>query len=474
MALMLIASLYSLQIRAETLSSSACILLGPEPSFIIKFHHPPPIVLARAQLAPEDLPDIAMQGITFTYAKRMAQGAYIAHFKIDKQLMTLLQATALHTECYSKKALSKIIEKIKQSPIIAEATPNFLSSIMEIAEANTQVQWNLQAPPGGVDATTTWAYFTSGAPHSTIAVLDTGIVSHEALDPNVLPGVHFTNAGDYGLSARPSCIECAGATHGTMVAGIIAATGEVAYGEPLFGVAPHSTVIPINVFTQFNDQKTCGSPPCIYSYVSDQINALQWLAGDDFPGLPPPSKNIVGINMSFGNVTSCPLAVTYVLHQLQQLGISAVVAAGNQNIDASRDYPANCPNVIAVAATGLYGERASYSNWGKSVTIAAPGGNGQHGIYCPMVDGYRYIQGTSFAAPHVSGVIALLYTINPMLDPIRVKEIITRQDTVTVFPAAELIPVESTSCIDERFPEKTCGAGIINAYKAAQKVHGGS
>ena len=163
------------------------------------------------------------------------------------------------------------------------------------------------------------------------------------------------------------------------------------------------------------------------------------------------------------------------MNQVQKKGLSVIAAAGNQNNDAAREYPANCSGVIAVAATGPFGERASYSNWGSTVTIAAPGGNGQNGsIYSTIEDGYAYKQGTSLAAPHVSGVIALLYSIDPTLDPIKVKEIITAKDAMTPFPPSETLPAGTFSCIDANFPEKSCGAGIINAYKSAQKLRDSS
>lgn len=469
--LIFITTLYCTQVNAAAPSGSACLLLGPEPSFIIKFHNPPPSLLAREQLSSRNLHEIAVPGITFIHAKRMAHGYYIARVKFEKQPNTWLQTSVAGSTCYTQQALSKIVEKIKQSPTIAEVTPNFLSSIMEISQSNTPVQWNLQTPPGGIDAENTWIDFTKGAPDTTIAVLDTGIVNHDALNPNILPGVHFTNAGEAGVSATPSCLECAGFNHGTMVAGIIASTGELAYGGALFGVAPHSTILPINVFTKFIDQKTCGFSPCLYSYLSDQINALQWLAGNHFSNLNEPPSAVVGINMSLGNVTACPEVAQQTLNQIQKHNMSIIVAAGNQNNDVARDYPANCKNVISVAATGLYGERASYSNWGKSVTIAAPGGNGAYSIYSTINDAYIYRQGTSLAAPHVSGVIALLYAIAPTLDPIKVKDIITSQDSTTEFPTSDILPPGTISCIDARFPEKSCGTGIINAYKAAQKVH---
>ena len=165
-----------------------------------------------------------------------------------------------------------------------------------------------------------------------------------------------------------------------------------------------------------------------------------------------------------------PCSSTKRIESSSKKGLSVIVAAGNQNNDAARDYPANCSGVIAVAATGPFGERASYSNWGSAVTISAPGGNGQNGsIYSTIDDAYAYKQGTSLAAPHVSGIIALLYSIDSTLDPIKVKQIITAQDAITPFPSTENLPADTFSCIDVNFPEQSCGTGIINAYRGSRR-----
>jgi serine protease len=458
-------------VAADASSVHNCLLLGPEPSFIIQFYHTAPTFIAREQISSQELSEINFPGITFSNAKRMAHGYYVVHFKLDKQSNAWLETSTAGSNCYTQKSLSKIVEKIKQAPIIATVTPNFLSSIMEVSHENIPVQWNLQMPPGGIDTENTWINFTKGVPNTTIAVLDTGILNHDALNPNILPGVHFTNAGEAGLSATPSCIECAGANHGTMVAGIIASTGKFAYGGTIFGVAPHSTILPINVFTKFTDQKTCGFTPCIYSYLSDQINALEWLAGNTFTHLNAPASTIIGVNMSLGNVSECPKVAELTLKQVQKHNMSVIVAAGNQNNDAAHNYPANCKDVISVAATGYYGERAAYSNWGKSVTIAAPGGNGVYGIFSTINNSYIQNQGTSFAAPHVSGVIAILYAIDPTLNPTKVKDMITSPASVTEFPRSDALPSGSISCINHHLPQQSCGAGIINAYKAAKKTN---
>ncbi len=144
-----------------------------------------------------------------------------------------------------------------------------------------------------------------------------------------------------------------------------------------------------------------------------------------------------------------------------------VVSAGNNNADASGFRPASCNGVITVAATNRDGSRAYYSNYGSVVEISAPGGdthvatNGilstlNTGTQGPVADTYAYYQGTSMAAPHVTGVVSLLYSLNPALTPAQVLSIL--QSTVTAFPGGSTC---NTSI---------CGSGIVNAGAAVAAV----
>ena len=114
-------------------------------------------------------------------------------------------------------------------------------------------------------------------------------------------------------------------------------------------------------------------------------------------------------------------------------------------------YPAAHRNAIAVAATDASDNRAGFSTYGDFVDVAAPGS----GIYSTLMSGgYGYMSGTSMATPHVAGLAALLFSLNPQLTNAQVRELIeTNADDL------------GTTGWDPYF-----GSGRINARKALAAV----
>jgi len=159
--------------------------------------------------------------------------------------------------------------------------------------------------------------------------------------------------------------------------------------------------------------------------------------------------------------------------------VVVVAAAGNTAVDVATVTPASCPGVIAVAATDWYDNLAAYSSRGTGIGISAPGGASIYGrsvdiaprcpedgassftldssgvvstwttsVYTNNTACYRYLGGTSAAAPHVSGVAGLMLTVNPWLRPDQVQSIL--RSTATPLP----------NC------GSNCGPGLLNAYAA--------
>ena len=188
--------------------------------------------------------------------------------------------------------------------------------------------------------------------------------------------------------------------HGTHVAGTI--------GSKTFGVAKKTTLIPVRVLD------CAGSG--LYSSV---IAGLNWIAGNYIPGEP------AVVNMSLGGPASSTLDEA--VNNLISKGLSVVVAAGNDNLNACDYSPARTPDAITVGATNTDDSRASYSNFGSCLDIFAPGTS------IPStwlgVNYYAILSGTSMAAPHVAGVIVRFLAQYPGLSPAQVTKSIKTSST---------------------------------------------
>ncbi len=226
--------------------------------------------------------------------------------------------------------------------------------------------------------------------------------------------------------------------HGTHVSGIVAATGNNALG--VIGVAWQTKLIPVKCLDDSGN-----------GYLSYLVNALDYVSRLKDQGYP-----IAVVNMSLGTDERSE-ALNRAVERVASRGILLVAAAGNnygRNNDETPSFPANTdnPNVIAVAASNSSGSLASFSNYGPTtVDVTAPGA----GILSTVPVGikgvpYDYIDGTSMAAPHVSGIAAIVAAANPAAKPDLIKAIIL----ATVTPRSSL-------------SKKTVSGGIVNAHAAA-------
>lgn len=178
------------------------------------------------------------------------------------------------------------------------------------------------------------------------------------------------------------------------------------------------------------------------------------------------------LNLSPGGCADhCPYSYQEAVDTLTAAGVTIVVSAGNSSGDVAGMTPANCPGVIAVAASDRVGERAWYSNYGAGVTLAAPGGvqffsNDPEGVWstlndgaaAPAADAYRGYQGTSMAAPQVAGVVSLMLAVEPMLDAAAIAEIL--RTTARAFPAGGFCAGDAGRC----------GTGLLDVGKAVESV----
>lgn len=216
-----------------------------------------------------------------------------------------------------------------------------------------------------------------------VAVIDSGIGVAGSDTPNVAMGWDFVGEDPLPIDEH---------RHGTHVAGTIAqATGN---GVGTAGIAPDAVVMPLRVLDADNRGRT-----------SDIAAALEWAADE--------GVDIANLSLG-GSVDSATerAAIEYAA----SAGVLLVAAAGNSGVEGVL-YPAAYDEVIAVGATDDADAVTRYSNWGSQLELAAPGGKSGASIYQETFQGdatdpdsYTILgmSGTSMAAPHVSGVAALL------------------------------------------------------------------
>lgn len=263
--------------------------------------------------------------------------------------------------------------------------------------------------------------------------------------------------------------------HGTHVAGTVAAIGNNNVG--VIGGAYTAKILPVRVLG-----KGGGS-------TSDTSEAIRWAAGVSTIATNPPNPAKV-IDLSLGGTGPCGITQQAAINAAVAAGAVVVVAAGNDSADVANSTPANCNNVISVAAIARDGSRAVYSNFSSPttnttnpiyVTLAAQGGDQTYpatfdpGILSTLNTGtttpvltaagssYVYDEGTSMAAPHVAAAVALMKARNPALTPAQVKTILSAPASLTVFPSF-VAGYATWDCA----LKNNCGAGILNAKLAVQ------
>jgi serine protease len=333
-------------------------------------------------------------------------------------------------------------------------------------DTNWNNQWDMWSATGGINVQKAWDLAQGFGQR--VAVLDTGVRPHADLAANLLPGYDFITdtdrAGDGGgrdSDARDpgngvSAGEChlfsdakESNWHGTHVAGTIAAVGN--NGAGISGVAPKAKIVPVRVLGR------CGGAE------SDIADGIVWAVGGTVGNVPANPNPALILNLSLGGEHSCSGAYQDAIDFARKKNALIVVAAGNESGDVADFAPANCRGVMAVAATNRPGARASYSNSGSLVDIAAPGGDdgtgwvlslSNSGTMGPVADSTRSMKGTSMAAPHVAGVAALMTSINSLMMPSDTKYFL--KATARAFPG---------SC-------SGCGSGIVDAEAAVIAARG--
>ena len=248
-----------------------------------------------------------------------------------------------------------------------------------------------------VNALAAWDW-TIGSSDVVVAVLDAGVDWHEEYESRLMAGWNVPDGNDSFVD------ECS--SHGTHVTGILGGEGDNAQG--IAGVSWRCGLLPVVVTDGCSGYE---------SWVADGI---LWAVdhGADV------------INMSLQYSTGTQMLADAVAWA-DEAGVIQVAAAGNTGGIDDVQAPARFPETIAVAATDNTDHRWSSSSAGPEIDLAAPGWR----VYsCASNFNYVYKSGTSMAAPHVSGALALMLSVDPDLDPVTAKVVLrsTAEDVESV------------------------------------------
>ena len=226
--------------------------------------------------------------------------------------------------------------------------------------------------------------YAAGGGAVVVGSIDTGVdLSHPEFAGRLILGHDW-----YNNDSNPSDDD----DHGTHTSGTMAG---LTVG--IAGVSGAAANVKIHV------QKVCGRRGCPISAMANAIRAAA-----DVPGM-------VAVNVSIGG-TSLSTAERDAIAYATGKNVLVIASAGNSNV-GTVDCPACDPNAISVAATNWRDARAYYSSWGSGLDISAPGGElysnttAEAGIYSAVRGGYGYMQGTSMAAPQVTGTAAIVASV---------------------------------------------------------------
>lgn len=348
------------------------------------------------------------------------------------------------------------------SEVVRYAEPNRVLQMLRTPNDQLYpIQWHY----GAMRLPAAWD-ITTGHPDVVAAVIDTGILTdHPELADRVIGGADLIDDADTARDGDGrdddgyddgdnACGSGCHSHHGSHVAGTMAAATDNA--EMVAGIAWEGSLLAVRVLGQGGGA------------LFDIAGGIYWAVGSAVDGVAQNPTPADVLNLSLGGPGQSD-ALDEAIGDAVDTGAIVVVAAGNNNIDASEFTPANAPGALTVAALSNTGgsrtapKKASYSNYGSTVDIAAPGGEqaedadndgNPDGVLSTVGDSVVFYQGTSMAAPHVAGLAMLMKSLDPNVDQAEARTLM--RDTAD----------EGISC------SAGCGAGLVNAVRVLRAMQG--
>jgi len=346
----------------------------------------------------------------------------------QRQRIARAQAGLLGKLSLAPNALLKQFRSVPY--LVLELDANSLKQLQDLEEITSIAEDVADEPDLAqstaiIGAPTAWAQGFTGV-GQTVAILDTGFdLNHPFYNGRIVSQACFstTSAADSATSTCPGGVSASlaagsaanvgsnvkGFDHGTHVAGIAAGNG-VAFD----GVARNANIIAIKVFSRFAAGSCTNLQPgqnaCLRSFRSDQMDGLERVLdlSDNF--------NIAAVNLSLGGgqfTTNCDSenpGYTALGSNLRSVGVATVISAGNDGFTNAISFPACIAAAVSVGATNDADQVASFSNSDTTLDLLAPGVNIQSSV---PGDTFGSKQGTSMAAPHVTGAFAVLKSKAP-------------------------------------------------------------
>lgn len=375
------------------------------------------------------------------------------------------QPAAMSVEQAERYATLVAIKQLAASGIGGYSHPNYrLSAQATPNDPRYSQQWHYPL----INLDLAWDIATDVHPTGArVAVIDTGsLPDHPDMAGQFSGGYDFisdvSNSGDGdGIDSDPTDPGDGGGSassfHGTHVAGTIAASTNNNLGVSGVSWKTATKIVPLRVLGEFGGT----------SY--DVAQAVRYASGlDNASGtiLDPP---VDVINLSLGGASACSTDQQAAFDAARAAGVMVAVAAGNDSSNANSFSPANCDGIYTVSAVDPDLALAWYSNFGSTIEVAAPGGDTSRdrdgdgypdGVLSTLADDtasalqyeYSFYQGTSMAAPHFAGVLALMKSANPLLTPAHIDAMLAGENITDDIGAVGR---------DDQF-----GWGLINARKA--------